>query len=156
NVLTLCTGKKNCLRRLSGPQSQPSGSPCGGETKLSVSIFKIVAVLRLAVRPRRVGAMNHIFRATAVGLALATTGFVSANASVPLPVVQQASGIPTLAPVLKKITPAVVGISIKGRAADGNAQQRKSRDAKPATVDQQARAAGSGVIIDARQGLVIT
>jgi len=100
--------------------------------------------------------MNRIYRAAALGLALATSGFVTANASVPLPVVQQASGIPTLAPVLKKITPAVVGISIKSRAPDGNAQQRKPRDAKPAAVDQQVRAAGSGVIIDASQGLVIT
>ena len=100
--------------------------------------------------------MNRIYRAAALGLALATGGVVTANASVPLPVVQQASGIPTLAPVLKKITPAVVGISIKSRAPDGNAQQRKPRDAKPAAVDQQARAAGSGVVIDASQGLVIT
>jgi Do/DeqQ family serine protease len=101
--------------------------------------------------------MNRIYRATALGLALATSGFVAANASVPLPVVQQASGIPTLAPTLKKITPAVVGISIKSRASDGNAQQqRKQRDAKPAAVDQQTRAAGSGVVIDAGQGLVIT
>jgi Do/DeqQ family serine protease len=100
--------------------------------------------------------MNRTYRAAALGLALATSGFVIANASVPLPVVQQASGIPTLAPVLKKITPAVVGISIKSRAPDANAQQRKPRDAKPAAVDQQARAAGSGVIIDASQGLVIT
>src|SRR6266853_4174556 len=109
-----------------------------------------------AFGPRRVGAMNRIYRATALGLALATSGFVTANASVPLPVVQQASGIPTLAPVLKKITPAVVGISVKSRAPDGNAPQRKPRDAKPAAVDQQARAAGSGVVIDASQGLVIT
>src|SRR6266849_3227700 len=109
-----------------------------------------------AVRPRRVGAMNYIFGATALGLALATSGFISANASVPLPVVQQASGIPTLPPVLKKIAPAVVGISIKSRAPDGAAQQRKARDAKPAAVDQQSRAAGSGVVIDARQGLIIT
>jgi S1-C subfamily serine protease len=100
--------------------------------------------------------MNRIYRAAALGLALATSGFVTAHASVPLPVVQQASGIPTLAPVLKKITPAVVGISVKSRAPDGNAQQRKPRDAKPAAVDQQARAAGSGVVIDASQGLVIT
>jgi S1-C subfamily serine protease len=100
--------------------------------------------------------MNRTYRAAALGLALATSGFVAANASVPLPVVQQASGIPTLAPVLKKITPAVVGISVKSRAPDGNAQQRKPRDAKPAAVEQQARAAGSGVIIDASQGLVIT
>jgi serine protease Do/serine protease DegQ len=101
--------------------------------------------------------MKHIFKATALGLALAMSGFVVAHASVPLPVVQQASGIPTLAPVLKKIAPAIVGISIKSRVPDGNAQQRKPRDAKPAAVvDQQARAAGSGVVIDARQGLVVT
>ena len=100
--------------------------------------------------------MNRIYRAAALGLALATSGVVTAHASVPLPVVQQASGIPTLAPVLKKITPAVVGISVKSRAPDGNAPQRKPRDAKPAAVDQQARAAGSGVVIDASQGLVIT
>jgi len=100
--------------------------------------------------------MKHIFRASALALTLATSGFVAAHASVPLLVAQQASGIPTLAPVLKKITPAVVGISIKSRASDSNALQRRPRDAKPAAVDQQARAAGSGVITDARQGLVIT
>jgi serine protease Do/serine protease DegQ len=50
----------------------------------------------------------------------------------------------------------VVSISIKSRAPDGNAQQRKPRDAKPAAVDQQVRAAGSGVVIDASQGLIIT
>src|SRR5258705_9281968 len=100
--------------------------------------------------------MKRIYRATALGLGLATSGVVTAHASVPLPVVQQASGIPTLAPVLKKITPAVVGISIKSRAPDGNAQQRKPRDAKPAAVDQQVRAARSSGIIDASQGLIIT
>jgi S1-C subfamily serine protease len=100
--------------------------------------------------------MKHIFGVTALGLALATSGFVNSHASVPLPAAQQAAGIPTLAPVLKLITPAVVGISIKSRPPDSNAQQRRPRDAKPAAVDQQARAAGSGVITDARQGLVIT
>src|SRR5262249_43574592 len=44
--------------------------------------------------------------------------------------------------------------SVKTRATDGSAQARKARDGKP--VDQQARAAGSGVIIDARQGLIVT
>jgi S1-C subfamily serine protease len=97
--------------------------------------------------------MNRIYLAAGLSLALAANGFVAANASVPLPAVQQASGIPTLAPVLKKITPAVVGISIKSRTGDGNAPQRK-RDAKPAA--PEARATGSGVIIDAAQGVVIT
>src|SRR5215831_14581346 len=100
--------------------------------------------------------MNHILEATTLGLALAASGFVAANASVPLPVIQQASGMPTLAPVLKKITPAVVSIAIKGRAPDANTQQRKMREAKPAAVDQQVRAAGSGVVIDAGQGVIIT
>jgi S1-C subfamily serine protease len=101
--------------------------------------------------------MNRIYLATGLGLALAVNGWGVANASVPLPAVQQAAGIPTLAPVLRRITPAVVGISIKSRtAADGNAQQRKQRDAKPVAADQQARAAGSGVVIDAAQGIVIT
>src|SRR5215471_4643303 len=100
--------------------------------------------------------MNQILRATALGLALAASGFVAANASVPLPVIQQASGMPTLAPVLKKITPAVVSIAVKSRAPDANTQQRRTRDAKPAAVDQQVHAAGSGVVIDAGQGFIIT
>jgi len=99
--------------------------------------------------------MNRILGATALGLALAASGLLAAHASVPLPVIQQASGLPTLAPILKKITPAVVSIAIKGRAQDVNTQ-RKTRDAKPAAVDQQVRAAGSGVVIDANQGLIIT
>jgi serine protease DegQ len=100
--------------------------------------------------------MNRTPGAILLGLALAASVFVAANASVPLPVIQQASGMPTLAPVLKKITPAVVSIAIKARAPDANAQQRKARDAKPTAADQQVRAAGSGVVIDAGQGLIIT
>jgi Do/DeqQ family serine protease len=100
--------------------------------------------------------MNQILGAAALSLALATSGLVPANASVPLPVIQQASGMPTLAPVLKKITPAVVSIAIKSRPPEANTQQRKTRDAKPAAIDQQVRAAGSGVVIDASQGLIIT
>src|SRR5262249_19021777 len=105
--------------------------------------------------------MKHIFGATAfgataLGLALAASGSATAHASVPLPLVEQASGIPTLAPILKKSRPAVVSISIKSRAPDPNTAQRKPRDAKPAAVDQPPHAAGSGVVIDAGQGLVIT
>lgn len=69
----------------------------------------------LLLLSRRTGVMKQISSAIALGLGLAASGFVGANASVPLPVVQQASGIPTLAPLLKKITPAVVGISIKSQ-----------------------------------------
>lgn len=100
--------------------------------------------------------MNRTLKATALGLALATGGMIAANASVPLPVIQQASGMPTLAPVLKKITPAVVSIAIKGHAPEANTKQSKAGSAKPAAADHQVRAAGSGVVFDARQGLIIT
>jgi serine protease Do/serine protease DegQ len=112
--------------------------------------------------------MNQTARATALFVALAAQAGVAAMASVPLPVVAQASGVQTLAPVLKKITPAVVGISIRSRPegsgqtnGQASSQARRARDARsetarPAAVDQQARAAGSGVVIDARQGLVLT
>jgi serine protease DegQ len=117
---------------------------------LKAWILRIIAIFHEGL------AMNQILGAAALGLALAASGLVPANASVPLPVIQQASGMPTLAPVLKKITPAVVSIAIKSRPPEASTQQRKTRDAKPAAIDQQVRAAGSGVVIDASQGLIIT
>jgi hypothetical protein len=68
--------------------------------------------------------MKGTARAVAVAVAVMFGTLVTASASVPLPVIQQASGVPTLAPILKKITPAVVSISVRSRAPDGNAQQR--------------------------------
>jgi S1-C subfamily serine protease len=113
--------------------------------------------------------LSRTVRATTLSLALATggilgeilagdaTGHMAASASVPLPVIEQASGMPTLAPVLKKITPAIVSVAIKGRAPEG-AQRGKARDTRRADSggDHLIRAAGSGVVIDARQGLIIT
>jgi S1-C subfamily serine protease len=106
--------------------------------------------------PDMAGAASRTLRAMSLALALATSGVIAANASVPLPVIQQASGVPTLAPILRKITPSVVSISVKNRAPDTNAQQRKTRDAKGASVEQAVRAAGSGVVFDKNQGLIIT
>jgi serine protease DegQ len=83
--------------------------------------------------------------ALAAGFAAAGSALMVApvaQASVPLPVVAQI-GVPTLAPVLKKITPAVISIAIKGKVVEGG----KKRDV---------RSAGSGVIFDANQGLIIT
>jgi Do/DeqQ family serine protease len=104
--------------------------------------------------------MNRFFGAIVLGLGAAAAGSCVAQASVPLPVVAEVTGTPTLAPMLKKITPAVVSISIKGHtAADPNATVKNRRDAKnkpePAA-DHQIHAAGSGVVIDANQGIIIT
>ena len=69
-------------------------------------------------------------------------------------------GLPTLAPLVSQVTPAVVNISIKSRAAaEDNPLLRDPFFRRFFNVPerpQQEVAAGSGVIIDARQGLVLT
>jgi serine protease DegQ len=96
-------------------------------------------------------------------LAGATYPAVIARASVPLPLVEQAAGTASLAPLLKKVTPAVVSISVKvGRASEAASQQKKGgpREVRRAETapDREGgiRAAGSGVVIDAREGLIVT
>lgn len=78
-----------------------------------------------------------------------------------LPAQVQGKALPTLAPMLERVTPAVVNIATRGRVAINNPlmedpffryffglpQQRRER---------QTQGLGSGVIVDARQGYVIT
>jgi S1-C subfamily serine protease len=59
-----------------------------------------------------------------------------------------ARAAPSLAPVLKKITPAVVSIETKFRVQDTKNRRREARDV-PGNV-------GSGVVFDAKRGLIIT
>jgi len=71
-------------------------------------------------------------------------------------------GIPTLAPLIKKVTPSVVNIAIRGRIAQeqnplfNDPFFRRFFDLPQLPAEREVRAAGSGVIVDARQGLVIT
>jgi len=79
----------------------------------------------------------------------------SAHAALPL------SGVPTLAPMLVEVTPAVVNISIQSRAAiEENPLFRdpffKRFFNLPDQPSRQERSAGSGVIVDAAQGYVLT
>jgi serine protease DegQ len=95
--------------------------------------------MRIAGMNRHIAAI--VLFAGASGLALCGS-VPTAQASVPLPVVAQI-GVPTLAPVLKKITPAIISIAIKGHLGEG-AKKR------------EIRSTGSGVVFDASQGLIIT
>jgi S1-C subfamily serine protease len=97
-----------------------------------------------------------------LGLAVVTAG-VSANASVPLPMLEQASGTSSLAPLLKEVTPAVVSIAIKGGAnsATNSSPSKGQRAQRAASIrdlpaDRQVRATGSGVVIDAAEGIILT
>jgi serine protease Do/serine protease DegQ len=104
--------------------------------------------------------MKAILLATALGFAIAG-GSVNANASVPLPVIEQATGVSSLAPVLKRTMPAVVSIAIRDganakSATPGKNQRVQRTAANTPPADRQLRPAGSGVVIDADEGLILT
>ena len=69
-------------------------------------------------------------------------------------------GMPTLAPLVAQVTPAVVNISVRSRSAlENNPLLRDPFFRRFFNVPegpQQEVAAGSGVIVDARQGIVLT
>jgi serine protease Do len=68
--------------------------------------------------------------------------------------------VPTLAPLVKKVTPAVVNISVQGKIREDNPLYhdpffREFFDV-PKQLEKEINAAGSGVIVDAQKGYVLT
>src|SRR6516162_1531646 len=90
--------------------------------------------------------MIKAFAAIALSLAAATAGL--AADSDPSSGVPPRSSVPSLAPILKKITPAVVNIETRGRMPP----DPKSRRRAPREVNS----VGSGVVYDAQRGLIVT
>ncbi|MCC5880488.1 MAG: DegQ family serine endoprotease [Idiomarina sp.] len=84
----------------------------------------------------------------------------SVQAQIPFPT--DAEGIPTLAPMLEEVTPAVVNISVEGRRVTRQRMPDAFRfffgPGMPSeeTREQPFRGLGSGVIIDADAGYVVT
>ena len=84
----------------------------------------------------------------------------AAFAAAPIP---EVGGVPTLAPMLARITPGVVGVSVRGRVREENPllqdpffrrffnlpNQRQMQE-------RETQATGSGVIVDAARGYVLT
>ncbi|MDJ0947481.1 MAG: Do family serine endopeptidase [Alphaproteobacteria bacterium] len=70
--------------------------------------------------------------------------------------------VPTLAPMLKKVTPAVVNIAVRGRVAMSDNPLwrdpffRRFFELPDEPPEREFRAAGSGVIVDAKNGYVLT
>lgn len=104
--------------------------------------------------------MRAMFIAAALGSAI-LGGSVNADASVPLPVIEQASGVSSLAPILKQTMPAVVSIATREGANNAkNASTGKSprgqRASGAPSAERQVRPSGSGVVIDPDEGLILT
>src|SRR6266446_5533566 len=95
------------------------------------------------------------------GIALMTGNVCSALAGAPIP---EAGGAPiqSLAPVVSRITPGVVGISVRGRVREDNPLlqdplfRRFFNLQQQQPVERETQATGSGVIVDAAQGYVMT
>ena len=102
---------------------------------------------------------------TPLFFALATTvaslSFIP-EAQAQIPLATNADGVPTLAPMLEEVTPAVVNISVEGKRVT----QQRMPDAfrfffgpnmpREESREQPFRGLGSGVIIDAEAGYVVT
>ncbi len=105
--------------------------------------------------------MNRLIGAVVLGLAVAGVN-IAADASV-RPLAEQMSGTPSLAPLLNQIMSSVVTITITGRSGsektsslDGGHRPRRSGNTRDPAAGRQIKAAGSGVVIDAQQGLIFT
>jgi Do/DeqQ family serine protease len=93
----------------------------------------------------------------AAALAAALVGAVPAAATLP----EFAGGqVPSLAPLLREITPAVVNIAVRGRVKEENPLLQDPFFRRffnlPRQAERQFEATGSGVIVDARGGYVLT
>jgi Do/DeqQ family serine protease len=98
-----------------------------------------------------------IFQASLVAL-VAALPLPAAHAQ--LPATAMRDGIPTLAPILEKVTPAVVNIAVLQRSPEADNPLLRDpffrRFFGMPPESQPQIAAGSGVIVDARNGYVIT
>ena len=105
--------------------------------------------------------MKRVLSALVVsgGIALTTGNVSPVFAGAPIPLADGAP-VQTLAPVVSRITPGVVGISVRGRVREDNPLvqdpvfRRFFNLQQP--VERETEATGSGVIVDAAQGYVLT
>jgi serine protease Do/serine protease DegQ len=107
--------------------------------------------------------MNRFLATVMLCLVTMGSSALPAQAGVPSVLVQSGE-LPSLAPILKKVTPAVVNIVIKGPVTDSKnlpADDPMLKDLLESPplkrfFEPQVKAAGSGVVIDAAQGLILT
>lgn len=89
-------------------------------------------------------------------------GFLSAPSEATLPTEAVAKELPSLAPMLDEVTPAVVNIATEGRVQlrlnplFNDPFFRRFFNIPDQPVEQKTQSLGSGVIVDAKRGLVIT
>jgi len=102
--------------------------------------------------------LNRIVATSCIAITGLISGIPAANAILPAAVDGQA--LPTLAPMLEQVTPAVVHIATKGKAASRSSMHKdpflEHFFGAPQRRQKRTQGLGSGVIIDADQGHILT
>jgi len=94
-----------------------------------------------------------------IALLIFVAGALAAPATAQVP--DLATGrIPTLAPLVREVTPAVVNISVQGKVREDNPLYKdpffREFFDMPKQLEKEVKASGSGVIVDAQRGIVLT
>jgi Do/DeqQ family serine protease len=114
------------------------------------------------VTPKVLTTMKRVLSALVVSGAIALVSAVPwpSFAGAPIPEVGGAP-LQSIAPIVSRVTPGVVGISVRGRIRDDNPllqdpMFRRFFNVQPQPIERETQATGSGVIVDAQQGYVLT
>jgi serine protease Do/serine protease DegQ len=96
-----------------------------------------------------------------LGLAALVFGAWSTLAQAQIPAQPGETPVPSLAPMLKHVTPAVVNVATRGTVREQNPLLndpffRRFFDVPNAPREREFQAAGSGVIVDAKNGYIVT
>ena len=99
------------------------------------------------------------WRGARLGLILVSLASTAVPAAATLPALP-GQPVPTLAPLVSEVTPAVVNISVRGRIREDNPLFndpffRRFFD-MPSQIVREVQATGSGVIVDAQRGYILT
>ncbi len=100
--------------------------------------------------------------AVAMAMAIMSTLAASSSAMAALPLLETRDGKPSLAPLLERVTPAVVNIAVESQGSDADNPLlrdpffRRFFNLPEGFKPEPRRSAGSGVIVDAQRGYVLT
>src|SRR5690348_864446 len=153
------------LRKCCQPRDRASleAMTRGVRLALPETFMTAVCLPEADVRRSKVSiAMKRVLSALVVsgGIALTTGDPSPVLAGAPIPLADGAP-VQSLAPVVSRITPGVVGISVRGRVREDNPllqdpMVRRFFNLQQQPVERETQATGSGVIVEAAQGYVLT
>ncbi|WP_420836806.1 Do family serine endopeptidase [Bradyrhizobium algeriense] len=104
---------------------------------------------------------KHVKRPVAMALTILLGAIIPATpVSGQIPNLRTGGTVPTLAPLVREVTPAVVNIAVRGKIRQDNPLYRDPLFREffdvPKQLEKEINATGSGVIVDAQKGYVLT